>query len=252
MTGGDQDITAIPVGVTPAAGQPPSIWYRSVTLGYLSSMQMRLVAGRTFTADDRKGAPLVGIINEEAARKFWPGENPVGRVLASGRDADAPRITIVGVLASAHHDGANQPFKTELFLPFAQFPSRGVTLILQPSRDLASLTSAVRQTLHDVDPLLPVSPLEPLAARAGSAVALPRSTRRSWHSSPPRRCYSPRWASMASWRTLSRSASARSAFASRWARSRREFAAWCSARAGRLALVGLVPRHWPARCWAVS
>ncbi len=174
MTGGDQDITAIPVGVTPAAGQPPSIWYRSVTLGYLSAMQMRLVAGRTFTAEDRKGAPLVGIINEEAAHKFWPGENPVGRVLATGREAEAPRVTIVGVLASAHHDGANQPFKTEIFLPFAQFPSRGVTLVLQPSRDLASLTSAIRQTLHDVDPLLPVSPLEPLAARAGSAVALPR------------------------------------------------------------------------------
>ena len=128
MTGGDQDITAIPVGATPAAGQPPSIWYRSVTLGYLSAMQMRLVAGRTFTADDRKGAPLVGIINEEAAHKFWPGENPVGPSAVDGARGSGAQITIVGVLASAHHDGANQPFKTELFLPFAQFPSRGVSL----------------------------------------------------------------------------------------------------------------------------
>jgi putative ABC transport system permease protein len=174
MTGGDQDITAIPVGATPSTGQPPSIWYRSVTLGYLSSMKMRLVAGRGFTADDRKSAPLVGVINEEAARKFWPGENPLGRVLSTGRDPDAPKLTVIGVIASAHHDGANQPYKTELFLPFAQVPSRGVSLILQPSRDVASLTAAVRQTLHDVDPLLPVSSLEPLATRAGSAVALPR------------------------------------------------------------------------------
>lgn len=174
MTGGDQDITAIPVGTTPSAGQPPSIWYRSVTLGYLSSMKMRLVAGRGFTADDRKGAPPVGVINEEAARKFWPGENPLGRVLSTGRDPDAPKLTVIGVIASAHHDGANQPYKTELFLPFAQFPSRGGSLILQPSRDVASLAAAVRQTLHDVDPLLPVSSLEPLATRAGSAVALPR------------------------------------------------------------------------------
>jgi putative ABC transport system permease protein len=174
MTGGDQDITAIPVGTTPSPGQPPSIWYRSVTLGYFSSMQMRLVAGRTFTADDRKDAPLVGIINEEAARKFWPGENPLGRVLSTGRRAEAPKVTIIGITASTRHDGANQPFKTEIFLPFAQFPSRGVTLMLQPSRDVASLTAAVRQTFHDVDPLLPFSALEPLTARAGSAVALPR------------------------------------------------------------------------------
>ena len=174
MTGGDQDITAIPVGTTPSAGQPPSIWYRSVTLGYLQSIQMRLVTGRMFTADDRKDAPLVGIINEEAARKFFPGVNPIGRILSTGTRADAPQITIVGILASAHHDGANQPFKTELFLPFAQFPSRGVSLILQPSRDAAALAAAVRQTLHDVDPLVPVSALEPLTERAGSAVALPR------------------------------------------------------------------------------
>jgi len=127
-----------------------------------------------FTADDRKDAPLVGIINEEAARKFFPGVNPIGRILSTGTRADAPQITIVGILASAHHDGANQPFKTELFLPFAQFPSRGVSLILQPSRDAAALAAAVRQTLHDVDPLVPVSALEPLTERAGSAVALPR------------------------------------------------------------------------------
>ena len=84
-------------------------------------------------------------------------------------------MTIVGVLASAHHDGANQPFKTEIFLPFAQFPSRGVTLILQPSRDLASLTSAVRQTLHDVDPLASGIPARAARGRGpDSAVALPR------------------------------------------------------------------------------
>ena len=175
MTGGDQDITAIPVGVTPAAGQPPSIWYRSVSARLFVLDANAIGCGTHIHRGRPKGCAARGIINEEAALKFWPGENPVGRVLASGRDAKAPRITIVGVLASAHHDGANQPFKTELFLPFAQFPSRGVTLILQPSRDLASLTSAVRQTLHEVDPLLPVTPLEPLAARAGKCSRAPTS-----------------------------------------------------------------------------
>jgi putative ABC transport system permease protein len=135
---------------------------------------MRLVAGRAFTAEDRKGSPLVGIINEEAARRYFPGKNPVGQVLAGGRDPEAPKIAIVGVVASGHHDGANQPVKTELFFPFAQFPSRGVALVLQPARDVAALTAAVRQTLHDVDPLVPVSSLDPLMQRAGSAVALPR------------------------------------------------------------------------------
>src|SRR5205814_1223403 len=51
---------------------------------------------------------------------------------------------------------------------------RGVTLVLEPARDAASLTEAVRQTLHDVDPLVPFSPLNPITQLAGSAVALPR------------------------------------------------------------------------------
>jgi putative ABC transport system permease protein len=91
-----------------------------------------------------------------------------------GRSPTAPKITIVGVVASAHHDGANQPYKPELFVPFAQLPARGITLVLQPSRDAAALTTAVRQTLHDVDPLVPVSSLNPLAQLAGSTIALPR------------------------------------------------------------------------------
>jgi predicted permease len=174
LSGGDQDITALPVGVAPLPGQPPSVWYRAVTVGYLPAMKIRLVAGRLLTADDRKGAPLVGVINEEAARRFWHGENPVGKVLAGGQDPSAPKITIVGVVASDHHDGPNQPYKTELFLPLEQFPSRGVTLVLQPARDVASLATAVRQTLHEIDPLVPVGKLDALADLAGGTIALPK------------------------------------------------------------------------------
>ena len=174
LSGGDQDISAIPVGSAPVQGQPPSIWYRSVTLGYFRALNIRLVAGRELTADDRKGAPLVGVINEEAARRFWPNQNPIGKVMAMGRASDAPRLTIVGVVRSGHHDGPNQPYKTELFVSLAQFPSRGVTLVLEPSRDVASMTAAVRQTLHDVDPLVAVGKFDELADLAGGTVELPK------------------------------------------------------------------------------
>jgi putative ABC transport system permease protein len=73
LSGGDQDITAIPLGSTPVAGQPPSIWYRSVSVGYLNAMGMKIIAGRGFTAEDRNGAPRVGIVNQQAANRFWPG-----------------------------------------------------------------------------------------------------------------------------------------------------------------------------------
>lgn len=117
---------------------------------------------------------MVGILNEEAARRFWPDENPIGRTLAIGTGPDADRLTIVGVIASARHDGPNQPHKAELFAPQAQFPTRVMTLVLEPSRGVPALAAAYRRALRDVDPLVPASTLEPLEQSVGDAVALPR------------------------------------------------------------------------------
>ncbi len=174
LSGGDQDISAIPVDMPPNPNLPPSIWYRGVSNGYLSLMQMRLVSGRGFTAEDRRGAPLVGIINEEAARRFFLGENPVGRVLAAGKDPAAPRITVIGVVAAARHDGPNQPYKNEIFLPLAQFPARAVNFVLQPARDVPAMSAAIRQALREVDPLIPMLSLDSMHGVVGETLALPR------------------------------------------------------------------------------
>jgi putative ABC transport system permease protein len=173
--GGDQDIAPIPLGEPDNPNLPPSLWIRSVTPGYLRAMHMRLIAGRQFTADDRDGTSLVGILNEYAAERYFPGKDPIGRLLARGRAPDAPRITIVGVVATGRADGANAPFKPEIFVPIAQRPARGVTVVLEPSRgDVAATTRAFRQSLGEVDPLIPVSAITPIEEVIGSSVALPR------------------------------------------------------------------------------
>jgi putative ABC transport system permease protein len=174
LRAGDQDVSVIPEGRPILGDRAPAVWYRSVTPGYLPLMRMRLVAGRAFADTDRDGASKVGIVNEEAARQLWPGENPVGRTLAIGGGPNAERLTIVGVVASARHDGPNQPYKSELFATQAQFPTRFMTLVLEPSRDLGALAAAYRQALGEVDPLVPAGTLEPIEQFIGDAVALPR------------------------------------------------------------------------------
>jgi putative ABC transport system permease protein len=174
FTPGDQDITAIPLGEPRRPGQPEGIWYRAVSPGYLNVMGMRLIAGRQLSVEDREGSPRVGIINAEAARLFWPGKDPVGRMLATGQDSSAPRITVVGVVASGHHDGPNQPLKPELFIPLAQFPSRAVVFALEPSRSAAAAVSGFREALHEVDPLVPVASVDPIDQLVGTALSLPR------------------------------------------------------------------------------
>ena len=174
LSGGDQDINAVPIGESANLQLPPSLWIRSVTTGYLKQMHMRLVAGRQLTPDDRQGVPLVGILNEYAAERYFPGKDPIGRMLARGPAPDAPRVTIVGVVASARHDGPSQPYKPELFVPIAQRPARGAAIVIEPSRDIASASRAFAQLLREVDPLVPVSTLTPIEQSIGDAVALPR------------------------------------------------------------------------------
>ena len=174
LRAGDQDVGVVPEGKPLPPDGPPAVWYRSVTPGYLALMRMRLVAGRFFEPTDRKGAPMVGIVNEEAARRFWGSDNPIGRTLAIGSGPDADRLTIVGVVASGRHDGPNQPYKAELFATQAQFPTRFMTIVMEPARDLGSLTTAYQQALREVDPLVPAATLEPIESQVGEAVALPR------------------------------------------------------------------------------
>jgi putative ABC transport system permease protein len=172
--GGDQDISAVPIGEPANPQLPPSLWIRSITPGYLRQMHMRLVAGREFTPDDRTGAPNVGIINQYAAERYFPGKDPIGHMLSRGNAPNVPPITIVGVVASGRHDGPNQPYKPEIFVPLAQRPARGVSIVIEPARDIASGARTCAQSESEVDPLIPVSTLAPIETSIGSAVALPR------------------------------------------------------------------------------
>jgi predicted permease len=174
LSGGDQDIAPVPVGEPANPSLPPSLWIRSITPGYLKAMQMRLVSGRQFTADDRTGGDLVGILNEHAAERIFPGKDAVGRQLMRGQGPNAPRLTVIGVVANGRHDGPNQPYKPELFVPITQRPARGVSVLIEPARDLPAATRAFAQSLKEVDPLIPVSAMNPIEDVIGASIALPR------------------------------------------------------------------------------
>jgi putative ABC transport system permease protein len=174
LSRGDQDVSVVPVGEPRNPDRPPSIWYRAVTPGYFQAIGMHIVAGRGISTTDGRGAPLVGVVNEEAARRYWPGKNPVGRSLSLGDSPGSPQLTVVGVVASARQDGPNQPYKAELFVPIERFPSRGATIVVAPARDLESMTTAFRQALREVDPLVPLARFDPIDALVGETVALPR------------------------------------------------------------------------------
>ena len=171
--GGDQDMNFFPDGVA-SESRPPSVWYRSVSAGYLKLMQFRLLAGRMFTDQDRIGSPQVAILNEEAAKRLFPGVDPVGRAVTSGLDSTADRFTIVGVVASTRTDGPNQPYKIEMFGPIHQFTTREFNVIVEPARSTAAAVNAVRQALKEVDASIPLSGVVSLDESFATVTALPR------------------------------------------------------------------------------
>jgi putative ABC transport system permease protein len=128
---------------------------RSVTPGYFSAMGIRVTGGRAFTDRDRANTPLVAIVNDTMARRYWPGQSPVGRRIRLGGTEDWREV--VGVVFDVRHWGLDRPVNPELYLPLAQMPSGFLTFVIATDGDPSVLAPAVREQLRAIDPELPLS-----------------------------------------------------------------------------------------------
>src|SRR5690606_34595275 len=99
------DFAHIPNDRPPDAGPVENVDYmQRVSVDYVDTMHVRLVAGRDFEPVDRSGPPAV-LVNEALVRKFFDGLDPIGQQVRRGFDDDAPWFTIVGVIEDMKHDG---------------------------------------------------------------------------------------------------------------------------------------------------
>jgi predicted permease len=160
-------------------GEVPIAGMRGVTGAYFDALGARLKAGRLFTAQDRAGSQPVAIVNEAFARRYWPGQNPLGRRLRE-YGGDGWR-TVVGVIADLKHSGPAAEARAEVSLPYSQLEpgfmanwSRGVAFVLRGATPGASLAPAARARAATVDPDLPLNEMQSMAALASDAVSEPR------------------------------------------------------------------------------
>jgi len=113
--------------------------------------------GRGIEAGDRAGTPEVVVINEAMARRFWPGEDPIGRRIRIARGSGPAWREIVGITGNIHHEGVDREPQPEMYVPFAQQSIRFVRLAVRTAGDPVALAAAVRQAVWQVDPNQPVS-----------------------------------------------------------------------------------------------
>jgi putative ABC transport system permease protein len=138
----------------PEPGKEPSAQLRFVSNGYFETMQIPVVQGRTFTPQDTATAPPVAIINESLARQFFPGEDPVGKVIDpgyQGRNDPNTLFQIVGVVRDIKHFNLRVEPRAEYYLPVEQLAYSGLTLVVRTANDPASLSAALRREVNSLD-----------------------------------------------------------------------------------------------------
>ncbi len=145
--------------------------FRVVTTDYFSAMKIPLLRGRYFTEQDRSDAPGVIIIDETLARRFFPGEDPLGkRINESGSPTPRGFLTIVGVVGGVKHTSLDAEPKPAMYVSYRQSPWSDMTLAVRAGGGrVEDLAAAVRQEVWALDkdqPVARVTTMESLFAKA--------------------------------------------------------------------------------------
>ncbi|HVL67028.1 MAG TPA: ABC transporter permease [Vicinamibacterales bacterium] len=166
--GGSMSITSMTVPGRPSErGEDDGISIRRVTAAYHHAMRIPLRQGRYFEATDREGAPPVVIINESAAKKYFPGEDPVGR---SVRLSDEER-TVVGVVGDVYQSSLETEPRTEAYVPMAQSRAPFGELIIRTTGDPYDVLPAVKAAVLQVLPEVPIRNVRTLEELIATRVA---------------------------------------------------------------------------------
>ena len=123
---------------------------------YFTVMRMTFAAGRAFNEGDREGAPGVCIINQSLAKRLFPGESALGKIILRGRDAEL-KAEIVGVIHDVKTNGLNVPAPDEIYYPIRQVPRPGMAIVARTEGDAATLQPILRATVTAVDKDQPIS-----------------------------------------------------------------------------------------------
>ncbi|PTX94657.1 permease [Opitutus sp. ER46] len=135
-------------GHLPQPGESDSVMWAAISPGYFPTLRIPLVAGRDFTAADDEHGPRVAIINEAMARRYWPGQPPVGRVFKdNGRE-----VRVVGVAADGKYRSLNEPPRCFFYRPYLQgIPDLNLAVAVRTHGDPAALANSVRREIRALD-----------------------------------------------------------------------------------------------------
>ena len=151
------DIAVVPEGMAlKSADQALGSFGAYISDGYFRTMNIRILRGRDFAESDRENAPLVAIVNEHMARKYWPNGDALGKHLHLGT-ATGPLMGIVGIARMSKYLWTSEPPLDFVYLPFRQHRLAQMSLVAESAApDGGAIAPIVRAVVRGLDPDMPV------------------------------------------------------------------------------------------------
>jgi putative ABC transport system permease protein len=158
--------------------QQPSMELRVASPGYFEAMGIPLLRGRGFERGDREGARQVVVLSQTAVRRFFPGEDPLGKSITVGwrRGEGKPPAggEVVGIVGDVKERGLAEENPPEIYLPYAQLPVSTMDILLRTSTGPMTLAPAAAAVVHGLDRDLPVARVRTLDDIVARSISEPR------------------------------------------------------------------------------
>jgi predicted permease len=181
-SGGPPDDFVIDGRAAPPPGAPAwNARYLMATPRMFRALGITLKRGRLLAESDVPGQPVVAVINETAARLYWPEQDPIGRTIRYYPTETSPSIRIVGVVGDVRSMGANTSAPPAIYVPFAQAPrpayaGRAMTFVVRAAGDPATIVTSARTAVADIDAGLPLANVRPMTEVVAETTGQPRFT----------------------------------------------------------------------------
>jgi predicted permease len=160
----------------PPGGDLLAIGVHWASPDYFRTMRIPLLRGRWFSASDREDSPKVVVVSETAARRYWPGEDPLGKPIGIGccKFGSEDGVVVIGIVGDVRFGQMDEPPQPDAYMPYLQSPQGSMMLFVRAASNPMTLTDAVRREVRAVDKDRPVYDIKPMRQRIGDSTARQR------------------------------------------------------------------------------
>ena len=157
--------------------QTQSIDTRTVSTDYFNTMQIPLVGGQFFAAEDGSQAPPVVVVNQAMVNRYWPNQDPLGKRIKLGNpDSKSPWFTVKGVVKDSAQEALDEAIQPEIYFALGQMAGRyrRMNLAVRTSVDPKSTLAAIQSAIREIDKDQPVYQVQTIDEMIGASVGTRR------------------------------------------------------------------------------